>query len=269
MGFATESEALFAAYLDDRGLTYEYEREFGGRPLDFFVTHPTLGAVVCEVTEITTMEPAGWVDPYRAAREKIKEKQKQGRALTGEFPYVIVLRFAVLHPPVDMIVTGAMYGDIGVTIPIDPATGGPPPGAEWQVAPLGGGRMQPERNTTISAIAVIEQFNPTKAAVERAIAARLPERPSFEEAWRVTREEYARPRYQDDARLPRLDVFHNLHAAMPVPREFFAGPHDALWDLAGDAYTRTWTGDRFGSEVEEVAIAARQEVDDRGCPRAC
>jgi hypothetical protein len=250
MVFVTESEELFATYLDQRGLNYIYEPVMGNRAPDFLVAHPDDGEIVCEVTEITKMEPAGWIDPYRAARQKIKAKQKKASVVKGKYPYVIVLRFAIPHPSIEMIVPGAMYGDVGLTMLIDTQTGGPVEGSQPVVAALQGGRMQRERNTTISAVAVVEQFNPTKAKIDRSIRRRLREDATAVEFLAVANEEYGNPEFDESARLPRLDVFHNVFAALPVPPEFFAGPHDSRWEAIESTFTRTWTGGRFRTDLD-------------------
>jgi len=257
--FATESEELFADYLERVGYAFEYEpsaRE-GERNPDFSVDTPS-GVVVCEVTDLHWFVPpregsrvgaAGWLDSYGAIRRKLQDKHKQGRHLKGRQPYVVVLRFVPSHPASQLIVPGAMYGDVAISIPIDPQ-GGPPPDVPARNVFTSGGRLQPERLTTISAVAVLEVFNPTKAAVERRIDELTAADATFEEAYSVAEAELAKPDFDENARVGRLDGYHNIYAADPrLPRGTFAGRTDREIDLDGSVYTEVYRGDRFDIDV--------------------
>lgn len=256
--YSRPSEARFADYLGLNGHSYTYEPDLGiSRRPDFLVGMTGQPGVVCEVTDITKpLMPDGVtvasVDPYEQVRRKINEKEKQARGLKGRYPFVIVLWFEQPHGPCSLVIPGALFGNIAVEILIDTNTGGPVEEIDDRLTVSGGGRLQPGRNTKISAVAVLNAFNPTRAAVERAVAERVAagER-TVERVWQISTEEYDRPTYDAAAVLARLDVFHNPYAALPLESSLFTGPHDAAWDLADGGYRRTFTGHRFHDEVPD------------------
>lgn len=262
--YATQSEEMFAEYLEARRLRFDYEPgptqdERAGRNPDFWV-HTSSGVIVCEVTELqwlTSAQPAhagegveaASIDSYRAIRRKLQDKHKQGRHLKGKHPYVVVLSFIPLHPAAEFVVAGAMYGDVAISIPIDPQ-GGPPPDLPARNIFTKGGRLQKDRLTTISAVALVEAVNPTKAAVERRIDERLSAEADLADIVRVAREEYEGPAFDPSARVVRLDVFHNFFAADPrLPRGVFTGPNDREFDRHGPVYGEVFRGSRYEEDV--------------------
>jgi hypothetical protein len=253
--YATSSERFFAEYLDARGLTFEYEpsQETGrrGRNPDFLVHVPT-GDVSFEVTELTWLpepkEPTGEFQPhagfdgYAPIRRRLQEKHKQGRHLKGKMPYVVVLWFVPPHPVAEFVVPGAMFGNVAISIPVDPA-GGPPPDRPARNIFTKGGRLQPKRLTTVSAVAVLNARNPTVADVESRIDERLSDDADGAEIAEVVHEEYGRPDYDASAYVLGLDTFHNIFAAAPrLPRGTFAGPRDREFDALGPEYGEVFRG---------------------------
>jgi hypothetical protein len=138
-----------------------------------------------------------------------------------------------------------MYGDVAINIPVDPA-GGPPPNQPAQNIFRAGGRLQRERLTTISAVAVLSSINPTAIAVEQRIDERLDDDAELIDVVRVVRDEYARPDYDPNAYEGRLDTFHNMFAAETrLQRGIFAGPRDREFDVEGHQYTEVYRGPEF------------------------
>jgi hypothetical protein len=147
------------------------------------------------------------------------------------------------------IVAGSMFGNIGVQVPFDD------PHAEPRTVFMGGGRVQRTRNRGVSAVAILESFNPTWYRAEEAVAARLgdgmkwhegiPQRTVVREGTaivRVTEEIYehmtATGDYIPDARVAKLIVLHNPFAAHPLGLDVLDGPHDVQW-----ARTTTMAGE--------------------------
>ncbi len=135
-----------------------------------------------------------------------------------------------------------------------------------------GGRVQREQNRGVSAVAVLEDFNPTLYRAEEVVAARLgkamPWRPGLS-AEKVAREQGAIVRtttevydhmaatgaYIPDARLAKLTVFHNPYAAHPIGLDVLDGPHDVQW-------SRTKVGDGTGyGPVKWGPLVIREALD--------
>ena len=157
----TDGDRLFQRYLRNRGLdgADEHEPDLGGPPCPDFLVRHAGGEVLFEVKSIErtplqakmelfgparqsfTMGPDEVHKPIRsaikAAARQLKPYQRAGRAL------VVV----ITNPngvPVDLsepTVLGAMYGDPGYVVTIDPATGGA----------TGEGRMAFTRNGKLTA----------------------------------------------------------------------------------------------------------------------
>jgi hypothetical protein len=140
------------------------------------------------------------------------------------------------------IAAGAILGDLGVTLPIF-VDGDPPPGfdpIEHSRVIFGRNRkLQPELNTTVSAVALIRSFNPTLWRLEQASAERFaqygPARDFGDAAARAfTREQIChdlndRGVINLDARVAHLIVLHNPFAANRIDLDVFGGPHDEQW----------------------------------------
>lgn len=244
----SDGERLFAAYLRQRRLEWEYEPDLAGRHPDFLVQHP-LGLVVCEVYEPEIRLPragAGVIDSYgplRNAFESRKRKQINAARAAGH-PYVAVVGETNTDVGIDpVIMAGAMFGAVGVTFPINTQTGGPDGEPDSKTVFLAGGRLQEKRRTGVSAVAVPKRFNPTEWRVQQAYRDRLRQiglgfkrRLGPRErrlAHDIIRSSYsdleAAGTYDPHARQARLVVLHNPHAAIPLEPGVFGGPHDDQW----------------------------------------
>lgn len=240
----TPGERLFAAYLYQYRLTSDREPLIGGRRPDFLVHHPVL-PFAAEVYEPELRFPAGgrFIDSYRALRRMFKaRKSDQVKAMKeAGLPCIVILARTnsdIRFQP--EIVAGAMFGDVGVLLPLDD------PDAEGRTVFGSGGRVQRERNRGVSAVAILEDFNPTLYRAEEAVAARLgkgiPWRPGLN-AGTVVREQAAVIRstnevyehmtatraFIPEARVVKLTVLHNPYAAHPIGLDVLDSPHDVQW----------------------------------------
>jgi len=162
-----------------------------------------------------------------ASANRVQERRR-------EAPYVPVLGRSNSDTSFDALsVTGAMFGDRGISMPFDPLVGSADrEQAEWGFL-LGGG-LHAQKNTRYSAIAVLTAFNPTLHRVQRAYQGTI-ERHGIPPGKRtpiIARAfEHARStaEFDDAASVARLTVYHNPYAANPLSMEAFGGPHDQQW----------------------------------------
>jgi hypothetical protein len=239
-------ECLFAAYLRQRCLGWDFEAPVGGRAPDFTVHHPA-GDVVCEVyePEIRLPRQGGAFSSYPALRSLFaarKRKQAKAAGRAGHrFMYVVGRANSDIEIDAS-IMAGAMLGDLGVTIPVfvdgnEPA--GFDPGEHARNIFGSNRRLQPAMNTSVSAVAVVRSFNPTLWRLELAsherFRGRRPAR-DLRDAYRraVIREELATSMHDSraidlNAARARLIVLHNPFASSPINLDVFGGPHDEQW----------------------------------------
>jgi hypothetical protein len=256
-------EQLVAAYLRQRRFAWEHEMEIGGRNPDFVAETPA-GKVVLEVyePELRLANGIGWFDPIEPLHGLVSgRKQKQIKAVkTTGLPLIMVVGSANSDIAFDMTsVEGLMFGRPGVRIPIG-SDGGPRADAEWTF--LGGVRIQPDMNTGVSAVALVQRFNPTLWRLHSAWRLRgLLGRPPASDG-RELGEIYERMRgieldltsrgvFDPEARLARLLIAHNPFAAYPLGG--FAGPHDDQWRVR-------WEDESHGSWERGPPGALRWEV---------
>jgi hypothetical protein len=243
----TDGEFLFAAYLRQGGLAWEYQREVNGRSPDFSIDHPT-GTIVAEVFEPELRLPAGGgpFDSYKPLRRTFKgRKAKQIKAVKeAGLPYVAVVASTNADLPFQpQIMAGAMFGNLATEFavsyePIDIQPG--------RTVFAGGARLQVDQHRGVSAAAILERFNPTKWRLEAAIDERLavvPSEPLGMTANQIREAQAAIVRiatdtedqflasgaYDPHARLARVTVLHNPYALHPLDIRAFDQPHDVRW----------------------------------------
>jgi hypothetical protein len=243
----TEGENLFAAYLRQGGLAWEYEREVNGRCPDFSIDYPT-GTIVAEVFEpVLRLPPGGGsFDSYKPLRGTFKDrKAKQIKAVKeAGLPYLAVVASTNADMPFQpQIMAGAMFGNLATEFavsdePIDTQAG--------RTVFAGGARLQVDQFRGVSAVAILERFNPTKWRLEAAIDERLavvPSEPLGMTASQIREAQAAIVRiatetedqflasgaYDPHARLARLTVLHNPYALHPLDIRAFDQPHDVQW----------------------------------------
>jgi hypothetical protein len=234
-GYQSEGEAATADYLMRRRLPFEHHAPLGGRNPDFVATHPITGDVALEVFEPELSLPGkvGAFDSIKPLERGFKpRKREQARAARDAgIPFVLVAASTNSDIPYDShAVAGALFGRPGVTFPV----GVPDPGAAARWAYLGPGKARPDANTSVSAMALISYFNPTEWRLQAAWHGRVPLSTRTSQAdvgealaarHAIYEELVARGIYLPELRRPRLRLFHNPWAAIPLDLAF-AGQHD-------------------------------------------
>lgn len=259
-------EQRFAAYLGERKLPYRYEEAVGGRNPDFLIGHPN-GDISCEVYEpVFRLSPGrmGSFNLYpplrKAFRGRKYDQAKEAREAGMSFVLVRVRTHSdIAFDPI--IVAGAMFGDISVslTIALDPDL--PPPEQQSGFVFGSGAQLQETRKRAVSAVALPRTFNPTRRAVDLAYRERkqaigngdaatwtFEERMGAWDLMTATEEEFAaKAVYDDAARASRVIVLHNPYGDIRLDKRVFSGPWDEQFDVSEDgAYTlvvpaeRTW-----------------------------
>ena len=248
MAARNEAEDIFEGYLRSRGLTWTYEEAAGNSHPDYWLDGPS--EAVCEVRHVTaSLEgPGGAFDVYKPLAKAVKRKAKQGRALEGVRPYVVVI-WAPRWPTDFYAVVGALFGKIQIVMPFDPESGSADPDA----ARMGFGRdatLHGSQHEHISAVAVIQRFNPGLRAVQDEFAQRIASESAEEDPVRGTeiildvfRQSSEEGWYEEGAAEARVVTFHNVYASTPLPLEVFDGPHDEQYSIDAASFTKVFEGD--------------------------
>jgi hypothetical protein len=157
--------------------------------------------VVFEVTEtqksMGDVDDSGALDLCDPWNRAVDDKAKQGRALEGRAPYVIVISAPRL-PADPWLVKGGVFGR--PTIPV-------PRSGDLDNLPVMFGRdaaVHPGTRDHVSAVAVLQRFHSPTIEHEQ---------------------------------LPRLLVHHNWSASMPLGREVLGGVHDEQHFEVGGLHT--------------------------------
>ena len=178
------------------------------------------------------------MEPIRAAFENRKYDQAKKVRAAG-LPFLVVVGSDNADLPYNLeSVLGAMFGNPGVSIPLDG------PIEDARPVRLGGAKAQPERNRAVSAVAVLQRFCPTVALVRSTwrahgidpdVATDPP--PSKEEVLaevgrmrELEIELIESGRHDPGVWLPRLVIAHNPFAEHAWPPTF-AGPHDTQFGI--------------------------------------
>lgn len=241
----TAGEQLFESYLASIGLgpdRVEYEPPIGQKAPDYLVHG--VQDVLCEVedfgegdldrkiADIPVGETrGGFYEPHVRVREKLEAGARQLREFKNRFPTVIVLHNPGFFVDLDeWIVAGAMYGNLQFVVEM---------GTDPEVARDAAtqfdrkkAKLRPQQNTSISAVAVLENIKPNYHLVDEMLEKHAAESrakgigavESAVEAWHLI--EQLRPDADLDLTVPRLRVFHNVYAALTLDPTMFAGPHD-------------------------------------------
>jgi hypothetical protein len=273
----TESERLFEAYLEANGyLNFQFEPEFSNatsRPdfkLDVVQGARTL-SVLFEVKEFQAT-PAdfhlggGSYDPYAAIREKIRAGKKKFQEYK-QYPCALVL-YNTGKPLVDLrweFIYGAMLGNLGYSFPFDPILGQLVD--EPTLTPIfaGGGQMQPDRNTTISAIIVLELLSTGKRRleIEAAKTAKTIGRDlNYEEFFRLIDSSKGTER---DISLRQLRTVTCLNPyrnqSVAFPDKLFRGPYDEHYGEVLGNLQRTYLGEELRKiEAAEKDAGVKQHL---------
>jgi hypothetical protein len=260
---ATISEAWFDEYLTTNGYSFQEEPDLGvaTRP-DRLIERVGVEAI-CEVKEFTTdamqrrwPEGGSQFGSFSAeewllnVRRAITQAARQLHPLQDDLRPLVIL----LANPHGVVVeiTGpklieAMYGDLQVTFPVDPKTGGPAAEPRWTLGP--GGRLAGEQAPWVSAVVGLHRGDRRhdweRDWVERWKAEHWPEGPRSEDD-ALTRFEAYRAELEEALRIedvPMGDYFY-LHViettseeAVPLPRNILDAERDIRWGVNRDAGT--------------------------------
>ncbi len=245
----TPGELAFEEYLNGQGVTFEYEPplSFTKNLVDYVVDHPTHGRIYFEVKDINCPLPAGSFgafDPYLPIRNHIGEGQRKFKDFAEELCALVLFAppgsFVNLTEPHVML--GAMYGNLGFTIPFDPVAGSADSSKIESKFLVGDGKMvQPSRfqNTRIAALISLVSYS--TFAKEALLYLRTDDGRSREERW-------------DDALSGRagisqeptlcVTVWENGTAKRRLPQDLFRGPMDAWWTCDEDQQGASFIGER-------------------------
>lgn len=237
-GFKTESERLFATYLEGHAIDYIYEPDPAGP--DFAVQHGSV-RISCEVTERERRRLAEAIDNIRA---RIKGKSRQGASAKGNHPYVLVMHFRdeQNYDLDEVLFTDALFGTHTATFEPDDETGQ----VDVTESFGRGGRLQARLHTRFSAVASMQAINPTLPRMLRLVRAAWGEARTktgtqnasdmLRLAHDVADDCTQRGLYLPSLRIVRLLVFHNPHAQIELSRDVFVGPYDVQWAREGSEY---------------------------------
>jgi hypothetical protein len=267
----TKGELLVKAYIKQRRWNSEYEPDVPGtrRKLDFRVNHRS-GPFFIEVYEPAIPEPDEnrhfFIDRYPALRRMFSQRKRAQvkAARIAGLPFVgAVLDSNSPFPINPNIMSGAMFGDLAFSFPVDEESEGEnvKPG---RMIYAGGGRVQPKQNRGVSSVVIPRVFNPTAWRITKAIDDRLgPEARSWHPGLMTADLEKLTASYlkalaevqerltdlgeykPDEARV-RMIALHNPFAERTLSKHVFNGAYDEQWDgvTVGTSlgYARVWTG---------------------------
>lgn len=268
----TVSERAFEEYLAKRGIVPRYEELPNGitQPVDysFEIAGQTLRLDVKEWAPNGPHLGVGSFDPYEPVRDKINEGRKKFKQYKrrGEPCVLVLCHYGPQLIMLDAIsIFGAMRGDLGWVFPFNSDTGvGDTSRTETKFL-TGGSMIHREKesyervqNTTISAVAVLASIRVRGRRVGIALHRRKASAGrafTLEETFTLLQELYSEDHSVEVE--PRVVVYDNLEATVPLPQEFPDGPYDERFGRHGDWLCRTYVGAELAaieSAEEEVGI---------------
>jgi hypothetical protein len=242
----TQGEILFEQYLADRGLAFDYEADEGGRRPDYRLhTEP---AVYCEVKDFE-FGPAdraemdgyhrgnrvGSKGPdalYGRIRDTLGKAAKQLRVAKGSPCAAVLYNAGSLLNFAPIFIGGAMFGDPAFIVPLN--------GEEEPTTAFTTGRMTAvNKNTTVSAVAVLSRTNANQRLIDETLAKlgrwEGPGLPSEDRVTAVLEAvvELEKQRPEAFVRVTFVSVHHNPFAVAPLPDTVFNGPNDRHFHYDG------------------------------------
>jgi hypothetical protein len=248
MNQKTPGELAFEEYLNAQGIAFEYEPplSFTTKVVDYVVDHHTHGGIYFEVKDITRWPLQGMgsffqFDPYEPIRSHIEAGKKKFKDFSDQL-CVLVLFSQVMNLMEPHVMMGAMYGNLGFTIPVDIETGVADASEIESKFLVGEGKMvRPSeyQNTRIAALISLVSYNTfPKEALKyiRSDDGRSPEE----------RESDALSGRAGISQEPTLccTVWENGTAKRRLPQDLFRGPMDAWWTCDEDQQGPSFIGER-------------------------
>lgn len=237
----TEGEKLFERYLISQGLAFEFEKEYPQKAKRPDYTVPWEGnSVLVDVKDFESpshLSGSGAFDPYSPIREKINQgctKFKEYKDFCCALALFNNNAFVMLQDA--SIVLGSMYGDSGITFPVNIETGVGRADL-MKHAFLGRGKMvRPHwsrpQNTTISALITVTAIRPHCVRLEEMIGSNIKCKTlmTIEDCEAELR--LKDPTYDAELEIPRVIVWHNAAARTPFPANLFCGSYDTHFGVA-------------------------------------
>ena len=205
-------------------------------------------------------EPTKWpayIDPYTGLRNKIDKAKKQFKEYKEHCCSLVVFNIDDRQARFDpQTILGAMLGNLGFEMDIDVAEGKGVEGTERNVF-LGGGKMiddkrnQP-RNTTISAIVVLEEFR-DDSEIQKAIKEEVKKQGKPLTLVEKVEANIKIVKNHHSSCVPRVVVVESPFARMAFPEGLFVGPFDERWryTMQNGARERVFVGNEL-RELEEL-----------------
>jgi hypothetical protein len=243
------SEILFEKFLHSHGLSFEFEKPYPGKSKLVDYTVPIEGRdFLFEVKQFENKNypyPQGVTafDPCRAIRAKIEQAKEKFQEYDG-FPCCLVMysNNAFVMDTEPHAVLGAMYGEIGISMPVQAGivtVSAPPP--ETTFVGDRGKMLRRDRqyNTRISALISLYEYHIGSLRYGRWFKS------VYEDlkAGKIQDQDIIEP---DDLNIEdkelAVSVWKNIYATVQFPDSLFRGPYDEHWGLEGDYVKRTYIG---------------------------
>ncbi|MGI8772196.1 MAG: hypothetical protein ACR2JE_12260 [Acidobacteriaceae bacterium] len=245
----TEGERLFASYLDEHGVSYRYEALEAAkkRPPDFTVDHPSCDPILFEVKDICTPLPTSSFfayDPCAPIRTHIEAGTKKFREYRGRVCVLVLYGgngFVNLSRPESIL--GAMYGDMGWSIPFSPELGHFDSSKMEREFIKGRGKMVGKttiRNTRIAALLTLHNYDLATLRNNRYI--RLDDGRERSERVSDLLEERV---FHPDEHHTGITVWENALAANRLPRDLFKDEMDDWWSVDGGYQSHSFVGSKL------------------------
>lgn len=247
MTVKTVGELLFEKYLNAHRIKFEYEPPLPGttKLIDYVVEHPTHGQILFEVKDIHHQPPAGSrtaFDPHKEIRGKIVKGAEKFKDLPDALCALVLVAasgsFVDLLSP--RIMLGAMYGDLGVTIPVNPDLGHLDASKIESKFLVGKGKMaRPNcfQHTRIAALISLINYNTSSKEGLRYIM--TDDGRTKEDRWADILN--GTVKFNET---PCVTVWENGTAKRRLPQDIFRGDMDAWWTCDNGVQTRSFVGQK-------------------------
>lgn len=243
------SEIQFEKYLESQGLRFEFEKPYSGKSklVDYTVAIDGRDFLF-EVKQFEQKNyplPQGgptFIDPCRAIHAKIEQAKNKFKEYDG-FPCCLVMynsddAFVMATEP--HAVLGAMYGDIGIEMPVAAGVVTIANSLETTFVGDRGKMFRRDKlyNTRITALITLYEYHIGSLRYGRW----LKESMESVRSGRLTAEEVPSPAFDVAEKVLAVSVWKNIYTDIEFPDSVFRGPYDEHWGLVGDYVRRTYIG---------------------------